>query len=151
MAAETAAPATGGAGGEPNHGLRIGLIWLVLAAAVDLVYWFVLGPNVPPGHLGSAAQGQQFDINVMSVMCIPVVAFVVVYFGYSLIVWRHRDGDDEDGPPIHGHAGIQTVWITLTSVIVLSLFGFGYYELAVPAGAGPARAPRRSGTRRGRG
>lgn len=136
MAAETQAPAAGAAGGEQGHGLRIFLIWVILAAAADLVYWFVLGPNVPPGHLGSAAQGQQFDINVMSVMCLPVVLFVLVYFGYSLVVWRHREGDDGDGPPLQGNARVQTVWITLTSVIVLALFVFGFYELAAPAGSG---------------
>jgi cytochrome c oxidase subunit 2 len=136
MAAETQAPASGAAGGEQNHGLRIFLIWLILAAAADLVYWFVLGPNVPPGHLGSAAQGQQFDINVMSVMCIPVVLLVVVFFGYSLIVWRHRAGDDEDGPALHGNTRVQVTWITLTSVIVLGLFAFGTYELIAPAGSG---------------
>ncbi len=136
MAAETQAPATGAAGREPSHGLRIFLLWLVLAVAADLIYWFVLGPNVPPGTLSSAAQGQQFDLNVMSVMCLPVVVFVLVYFAYSLVVWRHREGDDEDGPAIHGNARIQVAWITITSVIVLGLFGFGYYELAVPNGAG---------------
>jgi cytochrome c oxidase subunit 2 len=136
MAAETHAPATGTAGREPNHGLRILVVWLILAAAADLFYWFVLGPNVPPGHLGSAAQGQQFDINVMSIMCIPVVVGVVWYFGYSLVVWRHREGDDEDGPPIQGHTRIQVAWITVTSMIVLGLFGFGTYELIAPAGSG---------------
>jgi cytochrome c oxidase subunit II len=135
MAAETAAPARA-ASREPGHGLRIFVIWLILAAAADLIYWFVLGPNVPPGHLGSAAQGQQFDINVMSVMCLPVVVFVVTYFGYSLIVWRRRPGDDEDGPPLHGNARVQVTWITLTSAIVLGLFAFGTYELIVPAGSG---------------
>jgi cytochrome c oxidase subunit 2 len=141
MAAETEASATGGAAREPNHGLRIFLIWLILALAADLLYWFVLGPNVPPGNLGSAAEGQQFDINVMSVMCIPVVAFVLVYFGYSLIVWRGREGDDEDGPAIHGNTRIQATWITVTTVIVLSLFGFGTYELTAPGGSGGGQGP----------
>lgn len=136
MAADTAASAAGTAGREPNHGVRILTVWLILAVAADLIYWFVLGPNVPPGHLGSAAQGQQFDINVMSVMCIPVVVGVVVYFAYALVVWRHREGDEEDGPPIYGNARIQVAWITLTSVIVLGLFGFGTYELIAPAGSG---------------
>ena len=63
--------------------------------------------------------------------------------GYSLVVWRHRDGDDEDGPPIFGHARIQATWITATAVIVLFLFGFGTYELAGAgfAGAGGGEGP----------
>src|SRR5262249_20926775 len=50
--------------------------------------------------------------------------------------WRHREGDEEDGPPIHGNARIQATWIGVTAVIVLGLFVFGTVELIVPAGAG---------------
>jgi cytochrome c oxidase subunit 2 len=136
MAAETSAPATGAGEREPNHGMRIFIIWLVLALAADLLIWFVLGPHLPPGDLASAANGQQFDIKVMSAMAAPVMVFVLIQFAYSLIVWRHREGDEEDGPPIHGNTRIQATWITVTTVIVLCLFGFGTYELVNSAGAG---------------
>jgi cytochrome c oxidase subunit II len=135
--ATTEAPARAEAGRrEPNHGLRIFLIWLPVALAADLIIWFVWGPHMPPGDLSNTAASQQNDINVMAIMAAPVVAFVLVYAGYALIVWRHREGDDEDGPPIHGNARIATTWIGLTSVIVLGLFVFGTVELVVPAGAG---------------
>jgi cytochrome c oxidase subunit II len=135
MAAASEAPADAGRP-EPNHGLRIFLIWLPIALAADLVIWFVWGPHMPPGDMGSAAQGQQFDINVMAVMAAPVVAFVLTYAGYALVVWRHRPGDDEDGPPIHGNSKVAATWIAVSSVIVLGLFVFGTVQLVVPAGAG---------------
>ncbi len=121
---------------EPNHGLRIFLIWLPIALAADLIIWFVWGPHMPPGDLSSTAASQQNDINVMAIMAAPVMAFVLVYAGYALIVWRHREGDDEDGPPIHGNTRISATWIGVTSAIVLGLFVFGTVELVVPAGAG---------------
>jgi cytochrome c oxidase subunit II len=121
---------------EPNHGLRIFLIWLPVALAADLIIWFVWGPHMPPGDQSSTAASQQNDINVMAIMAAPVMAFVLVYAAYALIVWRHREGDDEDGPPIHGNARISATWIGLTSAIVLGLFVFGTVELVVPAGAG---------------
>ena len=98
---------------------------------------------MPPGQMSTTAASQQFDIKVMSVMAAPVMAFVLVIMGYSMIVWRHREGDDEDGPPIFGHARIQATWITVTAVIVLFLAGFGTYELAWPgfAGAGAGEGP----------
>jgi cytochrome c oxidase subunit 2 len=131
------------AAGEPNHGLRIFLIWLPVALAVDLLLYFVYGPHMPPGTMSDTANSQQFDIKVMSVMAAPVMVFVLVYAAYALIVWRHRAGDDADGPPIHGHGRIQATWITVTSVIVLALFAFGTYELAWPsfAGAGAGEGP----------
>jgi cytochrome c oxidase subunit II len=141
MAAGSEAPAAHEGNREPNHGMRILLIWLVISLAADLVFWFVLGPHVPPGTLGSAAQGQRFDINVLTVMCLPVILGVIIYFIYSLVVWRHREGDDGDGPAIHGNMRIQVAWITVTSCIVLGLFGFGTYELIVPHGAGGGQGP----------
>jgi cytochrome c oxidase subunit II len=141
--AESPAAAEGPGVPEPNHAIRIGSVWLLLSLIADLLIWFAAGPHLPPGTAGSQADGQQFDIKVMAVMAAPVMIFVLVYFLYSLVVWRGREDDEEDGPPIHGHARIQTAWITVTSVIVLCLFGFGTYELytSYVAGAGEGPAP----------
>jgi cytochrome c oxidase subunit II len=134
-------PAADSAG--PNHGLRIFLIWLPVAVAADILLYFVYGPHMPPGQMSNSAASQQFDIKVMSVLAAPVMAFVLVYMAYSIVVWRHREGDDADGPAIYGHARIQATWITVSSVIVLCLAGFGTYQLASPgfAGAGAGEGP----------
>jgi cytochrome c oxidase subunit II len=143
MAASVAGDAQGPGSAGPNHGLRIFLIWLPIAVAADLLLWIVYGPHMPPGRMSNTAASQQFDIKVMSVLAAPIMAAVLVAMGYSIIVWRHREGDDEDGPPIFGHARIQATWITVTAVIVLFLAGFGTYELAWPgfAGAGAGEGP----------
>jgi cytochrome c oxidase subunit 2 len=127
----------------PRHGLRIFLIWLPVSVLADLLIWIVWGPHLPPGTMSTSAASQQFDIKVMAVMAAPVTAFVLVYFGYALITWRQREGDDEDGPPIHGHARVQSAWLAVTTAIVLFLAGFGTYELAGPnaAGAGAGEGP----------
>jgi cytochrome c oxidase subunit 2 len=134
------APAASAQGG-PNHGMRIFLIWLPLALIADLLIWFLLYPHLPPGDMSSSASHQQFDIAVMAVAAAPVLLFVWVYAGYALITWRHREGDDEDGPPIFGNTKIQATWIGATAVIVLGLFVFGTVELIVPAGAGAGEGP----------
>ena len=143
MAASVAEDAQRAGQAGPNHGLRIFLIWLPIAVAADLLLYFVYGPHMPPGQMSDTAASQQFDIKVMSVLAAPVMIFVLVAMGYSLIVWRHREGDDEDGPAIFGNTRIQTTWITVTAVIVLFLAGFGTYELAWPgfAGAGAGEGP----------
>jgi len=128
---------------EPNHGMRIFLIWLPIAVVADILLYFVYGPHMPPGTMSTSAASQQFDIKVMAVLAAPIMAFVLVYFGYAIVNWRHKEGDDTDGPPIYGHARIQATWITITAVIVLFLAGFGTYELAWPgfAGAGSGEGP----------
>jgi cytochrome c oxidase subunit II len=143
MAASIADDAQASESTGPNHGLRIFLIWLPIAVVADWLLWFVYGPHMPPGQMSNSAASQQFDIKVMSVLAAPVMAFVLIAGAYSLIVWRHREGDDEDGPAIFGNVRIQTTWITVTAVIVLFLAGFGTYELAWPgfAGAGAGEGP----------
>lgn len=140
MAAPEAPVARGSA--EPRHGLRISLIWLVLSLAADLVIWFVWYPHLPPGNMSDSAGGQRFAIAVLSVTGAPVVLGVFVYFGYALVVWRQRPGDDTDGPPIQGNNKISAAWIIITSAIVMWAFAFGTYELIVPAGAGTGEGPQ---------
>jgi cytochrome c oxidase subunit II len=143
MAASAAEPGQSTESARPNHGLRIFLIWLPIAVVGDVLLYFVYGPHMPPGTMSSSAASQQFDIKVMSVLAAPVMAFVIVFACYAFVVWRRREGDDEDGPAIYGHARIQATWITVTAVIVLFLAGFGTYELAAPgfAGAGAGEGP----------
>jgi len=126
---------------EPRHGLRIFLIWLPLAVIADLLIWFAWYPHMPPGRMTSSASHQQFDIAFLAVVAAPVLLFVWTYAAYALLNWRHREGDEEDGPPIHGNAKIQATWIGVTAVIVLGLFVFGTVELIVPAGAGAGEGP----------
>ncbi|HEY2639340.1 MAG TPA: cytochrome c oxidase subunit II [Streptosporangiaceae bacterium] len=129
--------------GGPNHGLRMFIIWLPLALAADLLIYLVWGPHLPPGTMSTSAASQQFDIKVMAVMAAPVMIFVLIFMAYAVIVWRHHEGDEEDGPPIFGHARIQAFWITASAAIVLGLFVFGTYELAGTgfAGAGAGEGP----------
>jgi cytochrome c oxidase subunit II len=126
---------------EPRHGWRIFSMWVVASAIADPLIWWVWGPHMPPGDMSNSASSQQFDINVMALVAAPVMLGVLIYGIYAIIVWRAREGDEEDGPPIHGNARIQVSWIAVTSVLVLALFGFGFYQLAVPAGAGAGEGP----------
>ena len=141
MAAAREAAGTVAENREPSHVLRVLLVWLPLAVGADLLIWFVWGPHLPPGTMATAAASQQFDIKVLSVVAAPILLAVLVYCGYAMITWRRRDGHDGDGPPIQGNTRVQASWITVTSVIVLALFAFGFYELAVPQGAGAGEGP----------
>jgi cytochrome c oxidase subunit II len=121
---------------EPNHGLRMLIVWVILSLAADLVIWFVWYPHLPPGRMTDVAAGQQFDMAVLSLCAAPVILFIWIYGVYAIVMWRRRPGDDEDGPPIRGNQRVSVVWITLTTILVLGLFGFGTYQLIVPNGAG---------------
>jgi cytochrome c oxidase subunit 2 len=129
---------------ETHHFRRLIAIWVVLAVVFDLVFYFAVGPHMPPGDMTSSASGQQRDFNILLLAALPVMLAVWVYWAYALIVWRgSRAGaaEPEGGPKARGHLGIQIGWIATTTVIVLGLFVFGVIELVVPAGAGGGEGP----------
>jgi len=138
---ETPAAGTPAPRSEPRHGLRIFLIWIILALAADLIIWFVWYPHIPPGRMSNSAMHQQFDITVLAISATPVIIAVILYFVYAIVVWRVRPGDDSDGAPIYGNIKVQAAWIIGTTVIVLWLFVFGTVELVVPHGAGAGEGP----------
>ena len=139
MAAETAAPATGQAG--PRHGIRILVIWFVITLVGELLIWFALGPHLPPGTMSSTAKDQQLAITLMSMMSEPVLVLVAVYFPYAMIVWRKRQDDEEDGPPLQGHTGLQAGWIIATTIVVVSLAVYGTVAMYTNNGSGAGEGP----------
>jgi cytochrome c oxidase subunit 2 len=64
---------------------------------IDFVFWFTTG------------------------ICIAVFAFVAAVIAYSLIKFRVRPDDDSDGPPIHGHTGIEIVWTAVPAILVTAI------------------------------
>ena len=120
------------------------LLWLVLSAILDPVYYFVIGPHMPPGTLTDSAAGQQFDTNVLVVTALPVVLAVWIYMGYAVINWRASKIPASEPTFVADpkrSTRIQVAWILSTAVIVMWAFGFGVYELVVPAGAGGGEGP----------
>jgi cytochrome c oxidase subunit II len=125
-----------------HHGRLLLAIWLVSSViAVPLVIW-VLGPHLPPGDFTSEASDQTSANIVLTAVCAPIVLGVVIYFLYAAFAFRQRGAELEDGAPIKGHARTQTLWIVLTSVVVIALAIWGSLVLVVSAnGAGGGQGP----------
>ena len=128
--------------GEPRHFVRMVAIWLVLSAIAVPLYYFLVGPHVPPGVMTSTASENQFDFNILMVIALPVILGVWTYLGYSIVTWRaSRAKDPVGGEVARTHLGIQAGWIIITSVMVLGLAAFGTYELIENHGAGGGEGP----------
>ena len=54
----------------------------------------------------------------MSVVIFAIVAAVVVY---SVWKWRVPPDDDAEGPPIHGHTGLEIAWTIVPAILVIAL------------------------------
>ena len=55
---------------------------------------------------------------VISIVIFSLVAAVVVY---SVWKWRVPLDDDADGPPIHGHTGLEVAWTVVPAILVIAL------------------------------
>jgi cytochrome c oxidase subunit 2 len=67
------------------------------AGRIDFVFWFVIA------------------------ICIFIFAIVAAVLVYSLLRFRVREDDWEDGPPIHGHTGLEITWTVIPFVLVTAI------------------------------
>ena len=70
----------------------------------------------------------------MSVVIFAVVGAVVVF---SVWKWRVPPDDDAEGPPIHGHTGLEIAWTAIPAILVIAL---GIVSAVVMSENGEARA-----------
>ena len=82
---------------EPNHLRRIVIGWLILSAIATPIVVAVIAPTLPPGTGATAAAGQTHDNTVLLGIVTPVAAAILVYFVYSLVVFRRRGGEGGEG------------------------------------------------------
>jgi cytochrome c oxidase subunit II len=54
----------------------------------------------------------------MSVVIFAIVGAVVLY---SVWKWRVPPDDDAEGPPIHGHTGLEIAWTAVPAILVIAL------------------------------
>ncbi|HEY6150876.1 MAG TPA: cytochrome c oxidase subunit II [Gaiellaceae bacterium] len=67
------------------------------AGRIDFVFWFV------------------------TVICIAIFALVAAVIIYALVKFRAQPGEDMDGPPIHGHTGLEIVWTAVPAALVTAI------------------------------
>jgi cytochrome c oxidase subunit II len=105
-------------------GLTLALVpgWLPDSASdeagrIDFVFWFVTG------------------------ICVFVFAIVASVLTYSVLKFRVKPDDDSDGPPIHGHTGLEILWTAVPAILVTAIGIVSAIVLAKDdaAGANPLR------------
>jgi cytochrome c oxidase subunit 2 len=56
-----------------------------------------------------------------TVISIAIFSLVTAVIVFSVWKWRVPDDDDEDGPPIHGHTGLEILWTAVPAVLVTAI------------------------------
>jgi cytochrome c oxidase subunit 2 len=87
------------------------------AGRIDFVFWFVTG------------------------ICIFVFAIVAAVSVLAVVKFRAKPDDDSDGPPIHGHTGLEILWTAMPALLVTAIAIVSAIVLAKDdaAGANPLR------------
>jgi cytochrome c oxidase subunit II len=70
---------------------------------------------------------------IISIVIFSVVGAVIVY---EVIRFRARPGDDSDGPPVHGHTGLEITWTLIPLGIVTAIAIFSAIVLSRNGNAG---------------
>jgi cytochrome c oxidase subunit 2 len=67
------------------------------AGRIDFVFWFVTG------------------------ICIFVFSIVAAVSVFAVWKFRAKPDDDSDGPPIHGHTGLEIMWTAVPTMLVTAI------------------------------
>jgi cytochrome c oxidase subunit 2 len=83
----------------------------------------------------------EFTFWFTTVICIAVFSVVAAAIIYSILNFRVQPEDESDGPPIHGHTGLEIVWTAIPAVLVTAISIVSAVVLAKnnDAGANPLR------------
>src|SRR5687768_7070858 len=79
----------------------------------------------------------EFTFWFTTVICIAVFAVVAAAIVYSVLKFRAHPDDESDGPPIHGHTGLEIVWTAIPAVLVTAISIVSAIVLAKNDDAGP--------------
>ena len=56
-----------------------------------------------------------------TVICIAIFAVVMAVIVYSVWQFRAQPDDETDGPPIHGHTGLEIGWTVVPALLVIAI------------------------------
>ena len=120
---------------ERSHLRNFVLLWIALAAALEVVVIVVLGHDIPPGAMTNDTRAQHDVIVTLTAIALPVLAMVWAYLAYAAVNFRAKKGAAlEDGAPDRGSARLQLAWVAITACIVVALAGYGTIDLLSAAG-----------------
>ena len=95
--------------------VQLAVTAVIVGAATTAVA--VLIPWLPPS---ASVQRDRIDFTFWLATGISIFIFAVVVSAilFSVLKFRARPDDDTDGPPIHGHTGLEIAWTAVPALLV---------------------------------
>jgi cytochrome c oxidase subunit 2 len=93
----------------------IGVVAGAIAAAVALAFpWLPTPASREAGRI-------DFEFWFVVTICIVIFAVVAAVILYAVVRFRAAPDDESDGPPIHGHTGLEITWTLIPTVLVTAI------------------------------
>jgi cytochrome c oxidase subunit 2 len=102
---------------------RRSFVHLALLAAVIAAIVTVVAVAIPWLPTSASKEREGIDLTYWLATGIAIMIFAVVSAAILYSVWRFRvhPDDDRDGPPIHGHTGLEIVWTAIPTALVTAI------------------------------
>jgi cytochrome c oxidase subunit 2 len=98
--------------------VQLTLLALLIGGAVTVVAVY---PHWLPPTASEQADRIDFVFWYVTAICIAIYAIVIASLLYSAWKFRAAPDDDADGPPVHGHTGLEIAWTAIPFVLVTSM------------------------------
>lgn len=98
--------------------VQLAAIGVVIAVALTLVAVLLQWLPTSASQEFDRIQGVYWFATVISIAIFSLVTAVVVF---SVWKWRVPPDDDADGPPIHGHTGLEILWTAVPALLVTAI------------------------------
>ena len=105
------------------------MITIALLAAAIATAVAIFLPWLPEND---SKEGERIDFVLWLTVgiCIAVFAVVAAISVYSVAKFRVRPDDDTDGPPVHGHTGLEIAWTAVPTILVTVIAAVSAVALA---------------------
>jgi cytochrome c oxidase subunit II len=90
------------------------LVGIASAAVAIFIPWL-------PEQASKEGERIDFVFWFTTVICIVIFAVVAAVSIYSVLKFRAPPDDDSDGPPIHGHTGLEIAWTAIPAALVTAI------------------------------
>jgi cytochrome c oxidase subunit II len=98
-------------------------VHLALLAAVIAAAATAVAVAIPWLPVSASKEREGIDLTYWLATGIGIMIFAIVAAAILYSVWRFRvhPDDDRDGPPIHGHTGLEIVWTAIPTALVTAI------------------------------
>jgi cytochrome c oxidase subunit II len=106
-----------------SNGRHLALVSALTLGISVLAYFLLVAIYRLPAQASAEARPIDQIMQAHFVMIAFLWSLIMVFMVYSVVAFRRRPGDDEDGAHFHGNTALEVGWTFIPTVVVLA-FGF---------------------------